>query len=66
MGSGEHQEGCHKEPLGLGRRNLVLAGQGKCEEMGLGPFGREWVRLAEWGRILKGKTKENEEGMKTP
>ena len=52
--------------LGLGRRNLVLAGQGKCEEMGLGPLGREWVRLAEWGRILKGKMKENEEGMKTP
>lgn len=62
---GEHQEGCHKKLPGLGRRILVLARQGQCEEMGLGPFGKEKVRLAEWGTLLKGKMKENGEGMKT-
>ena len=61
---GEHWEGYHKELLGLNRRNLVLARQGQCEEVGLGHFGKEWVVVAEWGRFLKGKMKESE-GKKT-
>lgn len=40
---------------------LVLAGQGKYEEMGLGHFGKEWgaVGVAEWGKM-----KESVEGKK--
>ena len=54
-----------QEGVDLGRWNLVLAGQGQSEEMGLGCFGKEWVGLEEWGRFTKGTMKENEEVKKT-